>query len=730
MSENYLAGYHELLQGRFESAFEIFTQEPSESPAYTLARGQAAYALLKLCRYAEAEQLAATVIGEILQVGCIMSTCIVQFVRNNGEAISYQGRHFEALDVFRRAIQCAEDLKAEHPDLSAALDIEIAHTLNSFGVAMSELGAVEPSISAFRRARDIHAQNADQGMHGRAEVLTNLAQAFARQGSMVSAKLAFQEALDVVAVTGDHDQRFRILTNAGILGIPLIPANELISHLKAGADSAAAAGRLGIAYLRYIMGANAVESAGEVPAGRQLIQRARELEPRLDAQNADLPHLPYVEAHLMLLEGKSPSEIVSALIGSAHRWYGLLMAPLGSEDFSATSSRIHIYFRQLAGCLLDLGRVEESLVAFEAGRALSYSVEVDRDFFRRVIERNPFPPDEGTVRLDILREAQETLLPNEAAVVLALIPPRLTGFVIARDAVTAVSREVGTSRSDLVSLDGDVRKISLRIMNGLGAGAMPASLLEFAADLAGRLDGLTVRSFVPYDSLHLVPWRSVLRHCGIPWTQLPFSTGFSFLLRTEGGPSIDLKSLEGIGLGHGKTRDGGIDLCEEAESFAAAFGQRGRAVISAVRREVTEALRTHSIVLLSCHGSRIDQTGWPRVSLALADGLVDGEEVLPASITAPVVILSACESGVYEMAWSDYPMGLGPTVILRGASYCLGSRFKVDARFAAQFFTELAVRLSAGSPIDAAFVETLADAERWGANLWNDLACLELLGRV
>jgi hypothetical protein len=54
----------------------------------------------------------------------------------------------------------------------------------------------------------------------------------------------------------------------------------------------------------------------------------------------------------------------------------------------------------------------------------------------------------------------------------------------------------------------------------------------------------------------------------------------------------------------------------------------------------------------------------------------------------------------------------------------------LDARFAAQFFAELAVRLSAGSLIDAAFVETLADAERRGANLWSDLACLELLGRV
>ncbi len=580
------------------------------------------------------------------------------------------------------------------------------------------------------RFADIHARHAGQGMHGRAEVLTNLGQAFAREGSMVSAKLAFQEALDVVAVTADHDQRFRILASAGILGISLIPASELTSLLKAGAESAAEAGRFGIAYLRYIMGANAVETADGVPAGRQLIQRARELEPRLDAQNADLPHLRYVEARLMLLEGKSPSEIVGALIGNAHCWYRLLGGRLGSEDFSATSSRIHIYFRQLAGCLLDMGRVEESLVAFEAGRALSYSVEVDRDFLRRVIDRNPFPRDEGTVHLEILREAQETLLPNEAAIVLAVIPPRLVGFVITRDAVMAVSKEIGASQSNLVSLDEDVKKIGLRIMNGLGAGAIPASLREFAADLAGRLQGRTVRCFVPYNSLHLAPWRAMLRHCGVPWTQLPFSTGFSFLLRAGAEPGIALESLDVIGLGHGKTNDGSVDLCEEATAFTAAFGSRGKPVIGAVRREVTEALRTRSIVLLSCHGSRIDQDGWPRVYLALADGLVDGEESLPASITAPVVILSACESGVYEMAWSDYPMGLGPAVILRGASYCVGSRFKLDARFAAQFFVELAARLSAGSPLDTAFVETLADAERRGANLWNDLACLELLGRV
>jgi tetratricopeptide (TPR) repeat protein len=730
MSENYLAGYKELTQGHFERALEIFCREAPESPAYTLARGQAAYALLKLCRYKEAEELAATAIGEIAQLGCIMPTCIVQFVRNHGEAVSYQGRHFESLAIFQRGIEIAEILKADHPELSASLDMEIAHTLNSFGVTLSEMQAIEESISVFRRARDIHARHTDQGMHGRAEVLTNLAQALARQGSMVSAKLAFQEALDVIAVTGDHDQRFRILANAGILGLPIIAETDLLSHLEAGAESAAAADRPGIAYKRYIMAANSIESAAEVPVGRRLVQRARELEPRLGSDNADLPFLPYVEARLMQIEGRERSEIVPALIANANRWYRLLARPLSREDFSSMTSRIHMFFRQLSGLLLDLGRIEESLIAFEAGRALRYSVEVDRDFFRRVIERSPFPPDGGAVRLDILREAQQTLLPNEAAVVLAVIPPRLVGFVITRAAVNAVSRDVSAGSNDLVALDSDVRKIALRIMNGLGVAAVPNSLLEFAAELAGRLEGRAVRSFVPYDSLHLVPWRSVLRYCGVPWTRLPFSTAFSFLLRSAGGPGVSLVSLDAVGLGYGKTKDGNVDLCDEARSFAAAFGQRGRAVIGATCHDVTEALRTRSIVLLSCHGSRIDRPDWPCVTLTLADGTVDGEDALPPSIMAPVLILSACESGLYTMAWSDYPLGLGPSAILRGAHYCVGSRFKVNARFAARFFTALAARLSAGSPIDDAFAETLADAEGQGANLWNDLACLELLGRA
>jgi hypothetical protein len=59
------------------------------------------------------------------------------------------------------------------------------------------------------------------------------------------------------------------------------------------------------------------------------------------------------------------------------------------------------------------------------------------------------------------------------------------------------------------------------------------------------------------------------------------------------------------------------------------------------------------MVLISCHGKSVDSPDGPQLVLELADGALAVDDVFPERVVATLVILSACESGVYHMAWSD-----------------------------------------------------------------------------
>ena len=123
------------------------------------------------------------------------------------------------------------------------------------------------------------------------------------------------------------------------------------------------------------------------------------------------------------------------------------------------------------------------------------------------------------------------------------------------------------------------------------------------------------------------------------------------------------------------------------------------------------------------------------LALLLSDGRSDVEWVLaprvfPQPVAAPLVILSACHSGAYQMAWGDYPVGGAPLLIHRGASLCLCTRYEVNSQFTLRFFDNLGRRLTGGDEPVTAFVRSLAAMTVDEKTLWRDLACVEILGRT
>jgi hypothetical protein len=593
-------------------------------------------------------------------------------------------------------------------------------------MAWLKFGQPTQAIEAINQAREIYGAHRTADRTGHAEALTHLALAYRAAGKETAAGFALEEALSIVQETQDYDQLFRVLVAGHSIGLDLYPLDRILDLLETGAAAALESERPGTAYLRFCQGASAaIDLEGSAAAGLRLVRRARELEAHIDPRDPHVPKLRLIEA-LLLRRAKAPDKrVTAALIEGAHHWYRGIAAPLTPADFLSRSSDLHMHVRLLAGCLFEAGRHEESVVAFEAGRALGYAVEVDREFFSRVVLRNPFLPNGSAVDVSLLRQAQQRLTPDEVAVVLAVIPPHLIAFVVGRGSVEPVAIEIGHTSDDLVALDTCVKALPRRLWKGEGLEAMPKALLVLGTDVTRKIGSRSIAMLAPYDSLHLVPWRLVLRQSGLAWRQLSFPVAFNFLLRQDKAAGPDLRHAKVLALGHGAAVT--VDLREEARMFAEAFGENGTLLAGCSAQDVEQALRSGSVVLLSCHGSAVRRAGGLRLVLELSDGPSMAEDVFPSRVVSPLVALSACDSGVYEMAWSDYPLGAGPLLLRRGATAFVGARFPVKASFAANFFPAFARLLAAGMHLHIAFARALMALEGRNADRWRDLACVELV---
>jgi tetratricopeptide (TPR) repeat protein len=725
-TNDYLEGTRALYAGRLAEAIAAFQHVTQKSPCWVMAQGNIGLALLRMNRHQEAEAHLRRVITDIDLRGCPYPPAQVQFRRNLAEAILEQGRRAESIREFAATCQTADTLMAKHPAFAAETEREKAHSLNSCSVAWLFLGQPLQAVAALNQARAIFKTNPEEERTGHAEVLTNLAVALAATDQNTQAGFALEEAIEVAQETGNYDQLFRSFVVAAKVGSNLIRPDRMLELIQEGAEEALATGRPGTAYVRYCMGVSYVlQTGGDADASRRMIRSARELENRINTLDPNIPKLRYHEALVLRLSGAPLIRITEVLIQGAHLWYKRVAVPLIPADFHAQATDLHSHFRILAACLLDVGRIEEALAAFDAGRGLSYAVDVDPLFFSRVVNQNPFFQDGGGVDLALLRQAQRTVGPDEVAVVLAAIPPRMIAFLIGRERVGYVAQETGSPGVEMEELDGKIKMLPHRLSQGVGLRAIPEVLLTFCRMVAREVGDRTISRFIPYDVLHLVPWRTLLHHCGLPWSQLEFSVGFNFLAEKceeAGGPAA---MSNAIALGHGWA--GQIDLQEEAKRFAYPFANKARTVPHCTAEDIRQALEEEAIVLLSCHGKAVHLAQGLRLILELSDGSQFAEDVFPSRVAAPLVVLSACDSGVYYMAWGDYPVGAAPLLIQRGAGAVVCARFPVSARFAATFFPRLGNHLAGGMTIAAAFIRTLEGLESKGADYWQDLACLELL---
>lgn len=720
VTQNYLDGLEAIRENRLEDAIDVLLAESVDSPCRGLALGNAGLALLRLEKFDLGYANLIEADNYFIVKGCSHPPSWVQFKRNCVESIA-PSRPEEALQKFNQTVYFARNLAGKHDDFRREIELEIAHIFNSWGGTLIQLRDPKGALDCFQRARDIY-RKYETNKVGLAETLTNLSLAFRCLCKKNEASLALKEALSVARSGGDKDQVSRIQI-ATIQLDPTLIDDDPLGILENAAKEAIDDGRYSTGYVRHCIRATVAENLKRVPEGLAACRAAQLIEHLLDPGDARPANMRLVLARLRDMSGLPATDVLNALFEGARLWWKVLRQPQLTADVQEKTKSMHDHFRLLARKLLDEGRNDEACLAFESGRALGFAIEVDPSALSNILALDPFAGSQGSVDCEGLQLIQAALGESEAIISMAILPPSFVSFVVRRDSVAAVEHPL-PDKAECNRIFEEIRVISRRLHKMNGIEAVPWVIQDFARKLSGEIGASRIVSVIPNSVLHGVPWRALLRLFGVSWNQLSAKTEFGiFLTRSKQAP------IQGcaIALGHGTA--GSIDLNQEARDFANAFGAQGKVVERATSTDIQGALIKRGSVLISCHGSQRKDlnSGKSHLYLSLSDGDKSAAEIWPASVGAELVVLSACDSGVYDVTWGDYPVGAGPDLIRKGASFCLATRFPVDAQFAANLMKELAGHLSSGDLVQTAFSKALNRMESCGADFWNQIACFELI---
>ncbi|GAB5550229.1 MAG: hypothetical protein SangKO_099890 [Sandaracinaceae bacterium] len=719
-SIRYLTGMAFLDKGDLVVAAQVLAQEPPGSECYEFALGNAALAYLRLDDYPNAIAYARRALSAIRDRGRSLDPpSHIQFARTWATALSHV--HPEAsLEHFNAAAHGADELIKDYPDFAEDTAMEQAHVFGDWGGALIRLGNWEAAVDCLERARNEYRALDGYEWNGLAEALTNLNLALRNwakvTGEDVStrADVALQEALDIARGRADQDQEDRVLIAAVQSGSNIVPPEDRFPAVANAARRAREAQRFATAHLREAIGAELALNEGDSDLGLEFAQRALDLEPQVEADR-NTAGMRVTHADLLEAAGRPADERLPSLFEAARQYYELARAAVSPGDVVLVAERMHDPLRRLSATLLEAGRPDDAVAAFEFGRALIYARVVGHDHLSRRLASNPFST--GSVSATELQDLQSVLGTEEVAVSIVVLPPRIVAFVVSSHRVDTVA--VDLTEAQARTLFEDVRDLPHRLEEAIGKRAVPPLVLELGGLIAEAVGTRSVVLTSPYAWLQRVPWRAVLRDAGVPWSRLPLTTSFA-LLPTPWGLGADADS-GGASLGFDDGSSHGPDLVHEARAVADAAGLAFTP--QATSSDLRSALASEGTVFVSCHGRESDGS----VHLSLSDGHINLRDAIPPRSQAALAILSACESGVFSMAFGDRPVGALPDLLASGVRSCVAARFRSNATFAAELMPAFASHIAGGSTIQRALSDALESAEREGFDLWRDLSCYDVV---
>lgn len=723
-TENFRLGLRHLFERNVNDAAAVLRREPTESACYVEAQGNLALALVQQREFQEAE----AVIRQIkhrLDDECRHIPSIVQFERTLGESLVGQGKADEAIQQFLNALKTANTLLKEHPDLVEKLSHQIVYVKSSLATAYLQLRRnTEDCVAALEQlleARNLIDSYPDKYKVGYAQLYATLSEAYRLLDKKLESELAIKEGLQFAKWTNDDDQVARCLQTAIRLSSDILEPCEIAEHLEWIIDVAEEAENFKKAHLRCVIAAQIAEDCSEFELGLKFAQRAKDFEAKTKRVPFQFAALRTANARLLQCVGET-GQAVTALLEGCCFWYEFIADKLSAEDFRANAARLHEDFRLASSLLFQESRQAEAFFVLEAGRSLHHACQVDESFLQRTISQNPFTAD-GQIKVQQFQMFQKGIPDNSCAVTLGIYPNCIVAFVVDANRIESTLINVPNE------ITNRIQALRYELERGTGEAAFPSELMKLAKGIAELANQRKICGFTPHSLLHEVPWRVLLRAAGMKWGQLAFAAGYSFLLRGDRNRRSSPSSVTAVA--HGTSRDGSIDFSDEAEGFCNELNIQSKCIRNATAADTREALKTSEMVFISCHGRKASGDLLLKLSQnGTADSTETGiRDMIHNPIKAKLVILSACESGIYFVEQGDFPIGGIPTLLRSGVEYCIGTRFPIRATFARMFFSILAQNISRGFSIEGAFAISLEQVDNVAdVDLWRDISCVELFG--
>jgi len=717
-------------RGDWLTAQSILSLEPETSAFYGAAMGNLAQTYLAMDRLAEAWTASTVALDAITSRSeqSVSPPSFIQFARNKAEILIGNGQPAAAIGVIKHACDAADDFMAEEPQLSHDLLIQKAHAIAVRAQAHVHLGQYEDAIVQFRSAREIY-RSISNHTEGVAELLTNYALPLVETGQTATARFALDEAEQIATNSNNATQLQRIANRRAMIFPDADRLDEHFQLLERSAAEAESNCEYQVAWLRRAAAARQAAQFGDASAGLSAVRKAYEMESRVRGGVQNSGGLRFYHAVLLRAAGASSDEILGVLIEGSRLLVDRVSHPLRSADLQHITSVMHDHFRMTAQLLRSMGRIEESFVAFESGRALAHAIAADDTCREKLGASNPFKA-RGTaisVSLDVLQTAQSSLTDN-VIIAPVTMAGELVAYIVSKDRVECVSVPLEVDiPAEASQFEHDASMVPLELQKGRGSDAISKSIHFLASEIGKLVGGRRIASCMPHAFLHQIPWRAIFRAAGLRWDQLSFATEFGLIVRqiTVQSAPFPLR-CSAIGFNSEETQPGVDTFAVEAKSFATAFGKDGRFLDPCTKGSLELALLSPGLSFVSCHASTRDRAGAAAVWLKLSDGDVSLEDVLPKSLSKIAILLSACETGVFRVADGDYPIGAIPELLRRGAAFVVGTRYTIRIPFAAFFFPRFAAELASRSAPADAFAKALNAAEAAGYNLWRDLASVEM----
>jgi len=586
--------------------------------------------------------------------------------------------------------QALEDARA------ASLQDEEAVQLNNLGIVSREKGDLDQARERFGQALSIDVKL--KSTLGRAYDLRNLGIVEQMKGNLPQAAAHLTEALELTRSVKDRFNEVKVLHGLSRLDLARGDLKSALRHAQGAYNVSVKLGLREVVWRSLRTLGEIASREGKLSEAEGFYRQAIELVERMRASlKAEEFRAGFLDnkfdlyedmIHLLLDTGKDELALEYSERSRARGFLDLLAnrsVTIGGSGNQEMFKEVRRLKRRLAPLAEEVRRTEgQERKAAEA--AYAQAQQVYREKFEQLRRLQPALTDFIEVRPAGTREIRKQL-PADVALLAYYVTSRDTiGWVIRKDGVRA--HRLPAAKKQLQKRVSRVR----RLLENFSPADRDLKKLydQLVRPLEKDLEGIRSLGVLPHDVLNYLPFAALqtgpFSYLSDRWRVFiaPSVGVLQVLLRRQRdrfGPAGGLLALGNPALG-----DPALELpFAEKEASAVGFEQPGGTV--ALREKATEAAFREESGLseylhLACHGE-FNSKSPLFSSLKLApgggqDGDLTALEVFSLSLSARLVTLSACQTGLGKLTSGDEIIGFNRAFLAAGAGSIISSLWRVS----------------------------------------------------